>query len=55
MPAPRPRSARRKVAIALAWVFGILLLPSPLIIRAFVAQQFNMPSGSMMPTLPRRS
>ena len=41
----------RKIAVALACLLGILLLPGPLIVRTFVAQPFNMPSGSMMPTM----
>jgi signal peptidase I len=42
---------KRRVAIVLACLLGILLLPGPLIVRTFVAQPFNMPSGSMMPTM----
>jgi signal peptidase I len=51
MSAPGERSVGRKIAIALACVLGILLVPGPLIVRTFVAQPFNMPSGSMEPTL----
>ncbi len=51
MPAPRTRSIRRKVAFALLILLGVLLLPGPLVVRTFVAQPYNMPSGSMMPTL----
>jgi signal peptidase I len=41
----------RKLAIALAWLLAVLLLPGPLIIRTFIVQPFNMPSGAMLPTL----
>ena len=51
MSTPGKRSVGRKIAIALAWLLGILLLPGPLIVRTFIAQPYNMPSGSMMPTM----
>lgn len=47
----RTHSVWRKIAIALAWLLAILLLPGPLIIRTFIVQPFNTPSGAMMPTL----
>jgi signal peptidase I len=51
MPAPKPRNIWRKIAIGLACALAVPLLLSPLIVRSFVAQPFNSPSGSMMPTL----
>ncbi len=49
--APRTRHIGRKIAIGLACLLGILLLPGPLLVRTFIAQPFNTPSGSMLPTL----
>jgi len=51
MAAPGRRSVGHKISIALAILLGISLVPGPLIVRTFVAQPFNMPSGSMMPTM----
>jgi signal peptidase I len=45
------RSIGRKIGVALLVLLGILLIPTPVMVRTFVAQPFNMPSGSMMPTL----
>ena len=51
MSAPGTRSIGRKIAIGLACLLGVLLVPGPLVVRTFVGQPFNMPSGSMMPTM----
>jgi signal peptidase I len=51
MPASPRRSIGRKIGVALLVLLGILLIPTPVMVRTFVAQPFNMPSGSMMPTL----
>jgi signal peptidase I len=52
MSAPGTRSIGRKIAIGLACLLGVLLVPGgPIVVRTFVGQPFNMPSGSMMPTM----
>jgi signal peptidase I len=51
MSEPGQRSIGRKISIALACLLAILLVPGPFLVRTFVAQPFNMPSGSMMPTM----
>ena len=51
MSAPGKRGIGRKIAIALACLLGVLLVPGPLIVRTFIAQPFNTPSSSMEPTL----
>jgi signal peptidase I len=51
MSADGKRSIGHKVAVGLACLLGILLVPGPFIVRTFVAQPFSMPSGSMEPTL----
>jgi signal peptidase I len=51
MPAPAKRSIGRKIGIALLVLLGILIIPTPLIVRTFVAQPFNIPASSMLPTL----
>ncbi len=51
MPAPGTRKIGRRIAIAVACLIGVLLLPGPVVVRTFIAQPFNMPSGSMLPTL----
>jgi signal peptidase I len=47
MPPPRTRRIGDAIAIGLACLFGILLLPA----RTFVVQPFKSPSRSMEPTL----
>jgi signal peptidase I len=51
MPAPRTRSTGRKIGIALLVLLAILIVPTPLIVRTFFWQSFNIPAGSMAPTL----
>ena len=51
MPAPRPRSARRKIAIGLIVLLGIVGISTPVIVRTLVWQSFNIPASSMLPTL----
>jgi signal peptidase I len=51
MPAPHARRPWRTLAIVVACLIGVVMLTSPLTIRSFVAQPFNIPSGAMMPTL----
>jgi signal peptidase I len=52
MSTPGKRSIGRKIAIGLACLLGVLLVPGgPIVVRTFVGQPFNMPSGSMMPTM----
>jgi signal peptidase I len=51
MPAPPKRSVGRKIGLALLILLGILVVPTPLIVRTFVAQPFNIPASSMLPTL----
>ena len=51
MSPPRTRSIGQKIAIGLACLLGILLLPGLVTLRTFVVQPFNTPSGSMEPTL----
>jgi signal peptidase I len=48
---PRPHSVAQKIAVGLAILLGILLLPGLVALRAFVVQPFNTPSGAMLPTL----
>src|SRR5205085_10335591 len=47
----RTHSIGRKIAIGLACLLGVLVLPGLLSIRTLVVQPFNTPSGSMAPTL----
>jgi signal peptidase I len=51
MSPPRTRSIGQTIAIGLACLLGILLLPGALTIRTLVIQPFNTPSSSMEPTL----
>jgi len=51
VPAPRTRSTGRKIRIALLVLLGILIVPTPLIVRTFGWQSFNIPASSMAPTL----
>jgi signal peptidase I len=51
MPASPRRSIARKIGLALLVLLGILIIPTPLVIRTFVAQPFNTPSSAMEPTL----
>ena len=51
LPAPRTRSARRKVTIGLFVLLGIVLFSVPLIMRTLVWQSFSIPASSMLPTL----
>jgi signal peptidase I len=51
IPAPRTRSTGRRIGIALLVLLGILLVPTPLIVRTFVWQSFSIPASSMAPTI----
>jgi signal peptidase I len=50
-PAPRTHGIGRKIVVGLLIALAVLALPSLLLVRIFVAQPYNLPSGSMEPTL----